>query len=281
LEIKKIQESFPGFFLWEKKEYFSLLNLTKPISFQKAAFMSRVLFFILLALFSLQSFGQRRTVTQLPYNPETRRLLTNSLQYLEADFAPGNITLKDGTVISALMNYNILFDEMHFVSAIEGTDREEIKTITNFDALEFISIGRRIFVHQGRQGFMEVLVDGDFKLLKKTRLEVKAENRSRDGYGYLPESAAVTKLSYFDFHSNDFLNAPDREKILEANTILTENYYSLTEDALRVINTRRAIVRLVPRNQRNDLNSFMNNLGGILTNQENLVAVFRYINPNE
>ncbi len=244
--------------------------------------MTRVIFLVVLSLLSFQLLGQRRTVTQLPHNPETRKLLANSMQYLEPDFAPGYVTLKDGSVVSALMNYNILFDEMHFVTAVEGSSLEEIMAFSNFDQLDFISIGKRIFVHKGRQGFMEVLVDGDYGLLKTTRLEIKTDTRSRDGYGYLPESAAVTRLGYTDFHSNDFLNSPDREKILEANTVLTENYYSLNEGNLRIINTRAAITRLVPRNQRAELNNFMNSLGGnIIANEENLAAVFRYLNPNQ
>lgn len=244
--------------------------------------MNRILIFISIILISLSSFGQRRTTTQLPYNPENRKLLANSLQYLEDDFAPGNIMLKDGTVINAMMNYNILFDEMHFVSFDEEKEQEMIKTLANFELIDMISIGKRIFIHHGRNGFLEVLEDGNYNLLKKTRLEIKADNRARDGYGALPESAAVTRVSYFDFHSNDFMNAPDREKILAANTVLTEYFYTLQGDRLRVLNTRGAITRLVPRNERQALNDFMNSLGGqIVASEENLGAVFRFLNAEK
>lgn len=236
-----------------------------------------ILLAMLLAL-SLPLMAQRTTVTQLPYNPQMRALLANSMQYLEPDFAPGNVALKDGTLIPTLLNYNILFDEMHFVSEADAGGRQQIKTITNFDQLSMISIGNRFFVHHDRHGFLEVLVEGDTRLLKKTKLELKAETRARDGYGYLPESASVTRLSYHDMGGQDFLYAPDREKILAGNTVLTEKYFMTYEDELLLINSRRAITRMLTREQRTEFNNFSNNLEGRWNDEQNLRAVFLLIN---
>ncbi len=240
--------------------------------------MVRLVFSLLIIASSLQSTAQRRTVMELPFNPEMRETLANSLQYLEPDFAMGNISLKDGTLIPTLMNYNILFDEMHFVIDLPRTGEQQIRAITNFDELNFITIGRRMFIYHETHGFLEVLVDGDMQLLKKTRLELKPENRRRDGYGYLPESASLTRIQYLHLGNEDFLHAPDREKIIEGSTVLTETYYSLSDNSLRLINNRRAVQRLLPRVQRNELDAFMETLDGRWSNEDNLVAIFRFIN---
>lgn len=240
--------------------------------------MVRIAFIVLVLSLSLNGYAQQRTVMQLPFNPEMRETLANSLQYLEPDFAMGNISLKDGTLIPTLMNYNILFDEMHFVMKDERTGQEQIRAFSNFGNLNFITIGRRMFVHHQRHGFLEVLVDGDVQLVKKTRLELKPENRRRDGYGYLPESASLTRINYLHLGNEDFLHAPDREKIIEGSTVLTENYYSFSDNSLRLINNRRAIQRTLPRAQRDELGAFMETLPGRWNREENLVAIFRFIN---
>ena len=244
----------------------------------KSQIMARIAFIILIFIFSINGYSQQRTVMQLPFNPEMRETLANSLQYLEPDFAMGNISLKDGTVIPTLMNYNILFDEMHFVMKDERTGEEQIRAFTNFDGLNFITIGRRMFQHDQRHGFLEVLVDGDIRLMKKTRLELKPENRRRDGYGYLPESASLTRIKYLHLGNEDFLHAPDREKIIEGSTVRTETYYSLSDSSLRLINNRRAIQRTLPRAQRDELGAFIETLSGRWNREDNLVSIFRFIN---
>jgi len=240
--------------------------------------MKKHLLFILLLVLGSTVLAQRTTVTQLPYNPQMRALLANSMQYLESDFAPGNISFKDGTLIQTLLNYNILFDEMHFVSETDATGKQQILTLTNFDQISIISIGNRFFVHQGRHGILEVLVEGDPRLLKKTRLELKPETRARDGYGYLPESASVTRLSYHDMGGQEFLYAPDREKILAGNTVLTEKYFMTYEDEVLLINSFRAITRTLTREQRAEVNNFTNQMQGRWNDEPNLRATFMLIN---
>lgn len=248
------------------------------IIYYNPTIMKRYFLWILLCVFSLQSAGQRRTVMELPFNPEMRKTLANSLQYLETDFLMGNISLKDGTLIPTLMNYNILFDELHFVMEDEDTGEEQIRAFTNFDALRFVTIGRRMFIHDRRHGFLEVLVDGDHQLVKKSRLELKAEDRSRDGYGYLPESSSIQRIRYLHLGNEDFLHAPDREKIIEGNTIRTETYFSLSDNSLRMINNRRSIQRMLPRAQRNELEAYMGTLEGRWDEEKNLVSIFQFIN---
>jgi hypothetical protein len=232
----------------------------------------------LITLLSLQVVAQRREVLKLPFNHENREKLTNSLQYIEPDFVMGGISLKDGAYIRTLMNFNILYDEVHFVVKDAETGEDQIRVLTNTADLNFVTVGSRTFLHFQNLGFFEVLVSGDIKLVKRTTLDLLADDKPRDGYGNLPEASSTTKIGYFDLHEFDMLNPPDREKLIAAKTVKTEKYYVLRGNTPRVINSKRAMIRLMPKSKRDDLSGFVDQFGGSWNEESNLIQAFKFLN---
>lgn len=243
--------------------------------------MKNLLAILIAVLLSFDSFSQRRQVTQLPFNKEARENLTNSLQYLEPDFVMGGISLNDGTLIRTLMNFNILFDEVHFVIKDAESGEEQIRILNNMNDLNFVSIGKRTFLHFPKLGFFEIIVNGEVKLAKRTTLELLADDKPTDGYGNLPESAATTKIGYFDMHQHDFdmLSPSDQDRLIAAKTIKTEKYYVIRDGKTpRVINSKRGMLKLLPKSKRNEIDDFIGKLSGSWNSESNLIETFKFLN---
>ena len=240
--------------------------------------MSRLTVLTVVILLSLSSFGQNKTI-DVPADKNLREVLANSLQYVEPDFLWGRVLHNDGSVSEAFLNYNLLLGEMHFILLDTETGNDKVLSLANPEAINFITIGKRLFIFDKRYGYMEVLVNGQIKLLKKSKLEIKAGDRPRDSYGYLPESASSSTLNYFG--GENFIYAPDREEIIKANTVREDRYYAMKSKSINPLSSKSALFKTSAKKHRDELSSYQNSLKGFWNDEQNLIEYFKFANKLE
>jgi hypothetical protein len=111
----------------------------------------------------------------------------DSAQYLFTEFSIGSVKMKNGQTEFALMNYNMITEEMIFV-------KNGVKlAIDSINHIDTITIGSRIFVPQ-QKVFYELLVKGPVSLFIQHKCNpIAAGNPS--GYGETTETGAAKSVS--------------------------------------------------------------------------------------
>jgi hypothetical protein len=221
----------------------------------------------------------KKSQIDVPAGKNLREVLSNSLQYVEPDFLLGKVYYKDKSVSEGFFNYNILLNEMHFVFYDKESDTDRVLSLANPETIDFITFGKRLFVFDKRYGYVEVIFNGKIKLLKKSTLEVVSGDRPRDSYGYLPESAASSKLDYFG--GENFIYAPDREEILKANTKREDRYYSQKAKSIKPISSKKSLLSLSSKKHSDELSKFIDDLPGKWNDEQNLFEYFKFANKFE
>lgn len=237
--------------------------------------------FVFLAVVLHAGVVSSQVVTSIQAQPKMnlREVLANSLQYIEPDFLLGRVIYNNGEMSQAFLNYNLLLNEIHFIQTDEETGTDRVMSLKNPQDVNFISIGRRLFIYDSRLGFLEILVNGKIKLLKKTSLEVSTKNQPSDAYGPIPITSSTTTVG--SFVGENFNFNPDREDILKANTIRTEKYFSQKSSSIRPISTKKALLKLSPKKHHEELSSYLDMLKLRWNDEKNLIEYFKFANTFE
>lgn len=232
----------------------------------------------LLSLFLSQiliSAAQSKTEVYIPVNVNLRESLSNTIQYVEPHFLLGMVYLNDGTSSNAFLNYNILLDEMHFIFKDESTGEDRILALANPQSINFVSFGKRLLIHDKKYGYLEVLMNGNIKLLKKRKLEVKSTDQPKDSYGNLSEAAATSTMT--SFNGENFHYSPESEKLIQANAIKIEKFYSLKSKIIKPIKSKKSLLKLGSKKNK-ELNNFFDGLTGKWNEEQNLIEYFKLVN---
>lgn len=133
--------------------------------------------------------------------------------YLNDDFSPGKIIMKDGTSYSDIpLRYNIYTDKIEFES-----NNNVIMEIAQPNLCERIIISNKIFVYQSytennssKNGYFELIEEGNLSLLKQYQLQFK------DAVEAQPYKDP--KPAQFDQHSPRFFLLSDSNTAVELNS---------------------------------------------------------------
>lgn len=135
-------------------------------------------------------------------------------QYRFPEFQEGQVVLYNEELMPAIMNYNHLYGEIHFLNDVGDT-----LSLGNPDKLKYIQIGNEVFYYANREGFIEVLQDypaiklGMKQILTISKSEVKLSRNNRDisvggsdirgtaPAGDVRETFNEDKLTYRDFYT--------------------------------------------------------------------------------
>lgn len=238
--------------------------------------MKQIILFSIIILSSYFALSQQKSQIEVPADRNLREVLSNSLQYVEPDFILGRVVHNDGSVSEAFLNYNILLGEMHFIFMNKETGKDKVLSLANPQDINFISFGKRLFIWDKRYGYLEVLVNGNTKLVKRSKLEIKSGERPRDSYGYLPESASSSNIQYFG--GENFIYAPDREEIIKANTFRDDRYYAVKNESVKALTSKKVLFKLVPKSSREELKNYQTSQKGFWNSEDNLIDFFKRVN---
>jgi hypothetical protein len=174
-----------------------------------------------MALFAQE---KKTTTVRVFVGDDVNELLSTS-RFLFTDFQNATFSSTEG-VGQAMMNYNMLADEMMFID-----DKGDTLALNNPKEINMISFGKRKFLHT-QKGYVEMIAyTGDKALLKGARIK-PAAIKHYGAYGMSNDIASIEEVSAI----------PDRsEKIGVAKQVtykVTTSYYIQLNNSLRMVNRK-------------------------------------------
>lgn len=248
--------------------------------------MKTFFFLIVFSIFaSISSHGQMRQETTIARTGDTLNLvLSKGFQYLYPNFIQGNVHFNTGEVSTAFMNYNILLNEIHFITRREldalnlETERDFLNNSQSLvlDDIDFVVIGADVFVNTPR-GIMVLVVNHDTQLLQNNKITMQGNTRV-GAYGQVGTSAAINAPdkvpSKYDSHG-------DPRQLQVATQYTREEEYFLYRDGRLLQASRRGFERVFP-NIRSEIRKFVSDNNTSFTERDDLkkLLVFCIENSN-
>jgi hypothetical protein len=184
------------------------------------------LILILTMLLSAGSFG-------IPVNGQEN---SDSLysHYLLPDFVKGSVKMKNGKTETAIMDYNMLSEEMIFEK--EGSKL----AIKNVEAIDTVYLGSRIFIPHEKI-FFEILINDKVTLFIQHKCKLLLPGNS-DGYGVTSETSATTSISVLISSGNLYkLKLPEEYRLRDAS-----QFWITGDKSIYRITSERQILKLFP-----------------------------------
>jgi|SRR5688572_3762559 len=200
---------------------------------------------LLLLLFILTGYSdlsaQDSTIVIIKAGNRVKDVLTAADIYYYPEFTDGNVILKNGTMISAKMNYSRLFDQMLFVG-----DKGDTLALADEKNIKFIAIGQDTFHYDG--GYMRIIVDNDFVKLAEKHVWVVADVRKMGTHNRPTTTVAVTSYSTY---SDGIDAAKSRDLILNEDIVLrkeTQYYFGNAYNQF-VLAGKKRLQQLFPKEE--------------------------------
>jgi hypothetical protein len=184
----------------------------------------------------------------------------DSTHYVLPEFVIGAVKLKDGRTDSAIMNYNMLTEEMIFVK--NGV----LLALDSLEAIDTVNIDSRIFVpHQ--KIFYELLVKGPASLYVEHKCNLLiAGNPS--GYGGITETGASRNISFLPSAGRAYkLKLPDGYHITDAT-----QHWIRVKDKFYKANTTSQITKVFPEKEK-EIKQFIKANKLDLKNTNNMITL--------
>lgn len=135
------------------------------------------------------------------------------------DFISGNVFFKDGTSSQALLNFNLLNEEMQFIDP-----KGDTLSLANEAIIKYILIDSDTFYYS--KGYLELIKGNTLvKLAKKQRLKI-GDVRKIGGYDQASSVSAITSYSSLN-NGRQVTNLTQRAEVLlskEITYFLGDNY---------------------------------------------------------
>lgn len=237
--------------------------------------MKRIAFFLLFTITSIVLIAQtKKGEIVVSKTDDLKNVLTSKTQYLLDEFVEGTVYYTNGRTSRGMLNYNLLLDEIHFISP-----DEKVLALSEPNTINFISLGRKIFVFNSRYGYMEVAYNGNIKLLIKRKLEVKQkEYEFRGAYGETSTSASIGSGENAVIRDWSVSRFGDANTIVEGEVLYTEQFF-LQDKSKRtnIIANLRPFERIVGKKNRETLREYIKSEGIDIKNLEDLNRLTQWV----
>jgi hypothetical protein len=236
--------------------------------------MKKIQILVALMIISVLSFSQtKQGEVVVTKTQDIKTVLSSKTQYLLDEFTDGIVYYETGSTSRGKLNYNLLLDEMHFISP-----NKEVLAISNPATINFISIGNRVFMYNPNHGYTEVVYNGDIKLLVTRKVEVKAKPvEHRGAYGETSSSAAVATTKRVGGITN--VQFGDANTIVEGEVLYKENFL-LQDKSKKIyyINSLKAFERVAGKKNRDAIRGYIKSENINLELVEDLFKLTKYLN---
>lgn len=199
------------------------------------AFM-RCFLVILVYCCSLPANAQRQATVVLKAGAHPNEVMHDSDIYLRPQFSEGLVYLKNGTVASARINYNRLYDEMQFIDASGDT-----LAMASEQEIRFITLGNDSFFFAS--GFVRRLGGGVQARLAAKQYWKITDRRKQGGYNTTSSLAASVPRGYFSAGNRMQRLNTSTELVLERATA----YYFGNRNNRFLVAGKRNILALFPK----------------------------------
>jgi hypothetical protein len=122
------------------------------------------------------------------------RVIPFQARYRYPEFRPGSVIYSDGKPPVVKLNYNFLIGEMQFINPDGDT-----ANINNEYTLRYVSIGKDLFFHDYKKGYLEIIADYQLVRLglQQTLYITRTETIGNNGYVATKElTTGATHVSY-------------------------------------------------------------------------------------
>lgn len=159
--------------------------------------MRTIIFFVTAMLFINTISAQPKKIYIVRVGEIPSEVLPFEAMYAYPQFKQGTVYLRDGSVSTAKLNYNIILNEMQFI----GNNGDTL-AIAYPETVKNVTVDSGLFFYD--KTYLEVIAQIDsFKLAKK-QLYVQSPYRTRGGYDAPTAASSITTYSSI---SSSFINA--------------------------------------------------------------------------
>jgi hypothetical protein len=158
--------------------------------------------------------------------------------YRYPQFKPGRIFYKDGTTAGGLLNFNIVLNEMQFISP--GGDT---LSVAHEATIKYLTVADDSFYYH--KGFLEWISGNETaKLLKKQYLK-ELDKRKMGGYGMYSSTSAITSYNSY-MADNTVYKLAVRDDVLMTRKV---SYYIGNSNNDYLPASKKNIMKLFPKHQ--------------------------------
>lgn len=171
-------------------------------------------------------------------------------QFLDPEFISGKVFFKDGSVSSALLNYNLLLNTILFVG-----DNDIALTLSELNKISLVSYGKHKFIPYNNS-FMEIVgsYKNDVILLLDRKVKVK-DNKKVGLYGDSMETSAFTNITSYD----NKIMYRDFSHQINIDIIQNYSYYICVKSKFYKIQRVKDILKIFPEKKDSVLDYINNN----------------------
>jgi hypothetical protein len=153
------------------------------------------------------------------------------------EFIAGSVFFKNGTKITAKLNYNLLYSEMQYIQS------KDTLSIANEKDIRFIVISSDTFFIE--KGYLELIYSGQVKVALKQYFKLK-EILKKDSYGTSGSNSATDSYSSINADGRTYKLTANQDRIFQK----TSEFYLATSSGEFVLFTRKKVLQLFPQNKK-------------------------------
>jgi hypothetical protein len=185
--------------------------------------------------------------------------------YVLPDFVKGSVLMINGKTEDAVMNYNMVTEEMIF-------EKGDTKlAMTNLGAVDTVYLGTRKFIPHGKF-FYEVLLSDKISLFKKHKCNL-LQAGTPAGYGGTSETSATTSISVLVNSGNMYkLQLPKEYRVKDAS-----QFWILKDNSEFIITSERQLLKIFPQISK-ELEQFIKQNKLNVRKQEDLIIIITKCN---
>ncbi len=197
-----------------------------------------ILFIFLLLWMGGVHSQTRQTIRTTDAKINVEELADPALVFLHDDYVQARIRFPGGRIDETQLRYNILVDQMQFVSR-----RGQVQNISVSPVFESIELDGKTFVYDAGEGYLEVLKDGDISLYHKRSIRVTAQPIKRGAYGGTDQTSAIDGVGHYQIDSRvvSLDNPGGRE--MEVTLRYMESFLIRKDGQLTQVGNRRQFLR--------------------------------------
>lgn len=226
----------------------------------------KVVLLLLLALPGQTALrAQNKTFVEIKAGSQVTDVLTTADILLYPQFTDGSVFFRDGTTVGSKLNYNCLFDEIHFIDP-----RGDTLALANEKTINFISIDKDTFYYM--QGYLRLLAGNHVaRLAEKQRWRVEG-NKLGGAFNTTGTSSAITSYTSYNTRGSRYGLVVNENMELRK----VRNYYFGDTNNRFVPAGKKNLLALFPKAQR-QIERFVAENKIDFTKREDLEQVIQFL----
>lgn len=192
-------------------------------------------------------------------------VLTPADVLFNPQFTDGKVFFRDGTVVAAKLNYNCLFDEIHFIDP-----KGDTLALANEKTISYISIDKDTFYYE--QGYLRLLAGNHVARLAEKQVWRVGGNKVNGAFNTTSTTSAITSYTSYNTAGSRYSLAINEDVDLRK----VRNYYFADNNNRFVQAGKKNLLMLFPKAQR-QIERYLEENKVDFTKREDLEKVIQFL----